>query len=260
MTAAETVEHFRTHGWVRIPRAFSGTEASAMREVVWDELARVGIRPDDPSTWTVERPVGLQALKGHPAFGEVGSQRLRTAIDALLGEGGYEAPKRWGAVFVAFPTREPWSIPVAGWHIDANYRSQLWPPKGVQVHSLFGDVAPRAGGSLIVSGSHRLIHRWFTEHPPPPDARSAELRRAVMDHPYIRALHTRGDGEARIARFMDRTEEVDGVPLRVIENRGEAGDVMLLHPLTLHVAAPNTGSQPRFLLSGAVTTDMHGWG
>jgi hypothetical protein len=33
-----------------------------------------------------------------------------------------------------------------------------------------------------------------------------------------------------------------------------------LHPLTFHVAAPNNGVAPRVLLSGAVTTDMHGWG
>jgi len=53
---------------------------------------------------------------------------------------------------------------------------------------------------------------------------------------------------------------VDGIPLQVVENTGAAGDVMLLHPLTLHVAAPNNGAAPRFLLSGAVTTDNHGWG
>jgi hypothetical protein len=58
---------------------------------------------------------------------------------------------------------------------------------------------------------------------------------------------------------MNRVEEVDGIPLQVVENTGAAGDVILLHPLTLHVAAPNNGDAPRFLLSGAVTTDMHGW-
>jgi ectoine hydroxylase-related dioxygenase (phytanoyl-CoA dioxygenase family) len=77
-------------------------------------------------------------------------------------------------------------------------------------------------------------------------------------HPYIRDLHTEGDRGARVARFMTQVEEVDGIPLQVVENTGEAGDVVLLHPLTLHVAAPNNGVAPRFLLSGGVTTDMHG--
>jgi hypothetical protein len=37
---------------------------------------------------------------------------------------------------------------------------------------------------------------------------------------------------------MKRVEEVDDIPLQVVENTGVAGDVILLHPLTLHVARP----------------------
>src|SRR5262249_30561880 len=66
--------------------------------------------------------------------------------------------------------------------------------------------------------------------------------------------HAEGDAEARAARFMDRIEEHDGVPLQVVENTGAAGDVILMHPLTLHVAAPNNGDAPRFLMSGGVDT------
>lgn len=168
-------------------------------------------------------------------------------------------PKRWGAIFVAFPTEEEWGVPVSGWHIDANYASQLAPPKGVQTHALFGDIVPRGGASQILSGSHQLIHKWFKDHPPPAGARSADMRRSLQRHPYIRDLHTQGNREGRIDRFMNRVEEVDGIPLQVVENIGAAGDVILLHPLTLHVAAPNNEAAPRFLLSGAVTTDMHGW-
>ena len=51
---------------------------------------------------------------------------------------------------------------------------------------------------------------------------------------------------------MDRVEEHDGIPLQVIENSGAAGDVMLLHPLLLHVATSNNGDAPRFLLSGGI--------
>ena len=45
-----------------------------------------------------------------------------------------------------------------------------------------------------------------------------------------------------------------GIPLQVVENTGAAGDVILLHPLVLHVAAPNAGTEPRFLLSGGIDT------
>jgi ectoine hydroxylase-related dioxygenase (phytanoyl-CoA dioxygenase family) len=242
-----------------VPGAFDRAEAAAMRDVVWRGLADVGVKPDAPATWTIERPVKLQELKDHPAFNAVGSASLLAAIDAILETEVYEKPKRWGAVFVAFPTKDEWEIPSRGWHVDANYASQLSPPKGVQTHALFGDIAPRSGASQILSGSHRLIHKWFKDHPPPAGARSADMRKSLQSHPYIRDLHTEGDRESRIDRFMNRVEEVDGIPLQVIENTGAAGDIILLHPLTLHVAAPNNGVAPRFLLSGAVTTDMHGW-
>ncbi len=256
----QTLEHFRMHGWMRVHQAFSADDAARMRDVVWAGLAELAIQRDAPSTWTVERPVGLQRLKQDPAFRAVGSERLLAAIGSLFGTAAFEEPKTWGALFIAFPGQGDWGVPSSGWHADANFRSQLWPPKGVQIHSLFGDIVPRSGATLILSGSHRLIHQWFQQNPPPPAARSADTRRLLLGHPYIRDLHTEGDAEARIARFMTRVEIVDGIPLQVLENTGAAGDVLLLHPLLLHVAAPNTGAAPRFLLSGGVTTDMSGWG
>jgi hypothetical protein len=256
----ETIEHFRVHGWMRVRQAFDSAAAAAMRDVVWGGLAEVGILRDEPSTWTIERPGKLQALKDHPAFSAVGGARLLGAIDAILEAQAYPRPKRWGAIFIAFPGKDPWGVPASGWHADANYRTRLWPPKGVQTHALFGDVAPHSGATQVLSGSHRLIHEWFQQNPPPADAKSADMRKSLRAHPYLRDLHADGDPQSRIARFMDQAEEVDGIPLRVVENTGAAGDVMLLHPLTLHVAAPNNGAAPRFLLSGSVTTDMHGWG
>jgi len=253
------IEHFHENGWVRLPQAFGPEAGAAMREVVWQVLAEDGVRRDDPSTWTLERPTGLQRLKEHPVFRAAGSTGVLAAIDAILSPQAYEPPKNWGAVFAAFPVREAWNIPASGWHIDAKYTSALDPPGGVKTFALFGDVAPRSGGTLMVSGSHRLIHRWFQENPPPPGARSAEMRKRLQQHPYIRDLHTDGDPEERIARFMDRAEIDNGMPLEVVECTGLAGDVFLLHPLTLHVATANAGRAPRFLLSGGVTTDMWGW-
>ena len=253
------IEHFQEYGWVRVPQAFSAGAAAAMRDAVWHVLANGGIHRDDASTWTLERPTGLQRLKEHPAFRAAGSPSVLAAIDAILAGQAYEPPKNWGAVFIAFPAKDAWNVPASGWHIDANYTSSLTPPGGVKTFALFGDVAPRSGGTLMVSGSHRLIHRWFQENPPPQSARSADTRKLLQQHPYIRDLHTDGDPEERIARFMGHAEISDGISLQVVECTGSAGDVFLLHPLTLHVATTNAGHAPRFLLSGGVTTDMWGW-
>jgi hypothetical protein len=256
----QSIAHFRECGWMRLPRAFDPEAAAAMRDAVWDALAEVGIYRDRPSTWTVERPAQLQRLKDDPVFRAVGSKTLFSTIDAALEGRTYKAPGNWGACFIAFPSNAEWRIPTSGWHIDANYMSPLWPAGGVKTHALFGDIVPRGGGTQIVSGSHRLVHKWFEDHPPPPGSRGAGLRKLLQSHPYIRDLHIEGDPDARIARFIEHVEEVDGVPLQVVENTGDAGDVILLHPLVLHVAAPNNSTEPRFLLSGGVTTDMWGWG
>ena len=256
----QTIAHFREHGWMRIHQAFRAEAASAMRDTVWSALTELGIHRHRPATWIVERSLRLQHLKDDPAFRLVGSKPLFAAIDAVLEGRDYKAPSNWGALFIAFPSHANWGVPTSGWHIDANYASPLWPTGGVKMHALFGDIIPRGGGTQIISGSHRLVHEWFKKNPPRPGGRATDMRKALQSHPYIRDLHLDTDPDERIARFMEHAEEVDGIPLQVIENTGETGDVMLLHPLLLHVAAPNKSAEPRFLLSGGITTDMWGWG
>jgi hypothetical protein len=248
----DSIEHFGVRGWMRVRAAFSGDEAAAMRTAVWRALADVGISRNDPTTWTKERPEHLQQVKDDPAFQAVGSSRLLKSIDAALEGQAYERPKHWGACFLTFPSSQAWSVPARGWHIDANYLSALSPPAGVRTHALFGDVTPRAGGTLIVSGSHRLVHQYFKNHPPPLGTRGAVFRHLLQGHPYIGGLHTEGTPDERAARFMGRADEHGGISLQVVENTGTAGDVILLHPLVLHVATSNNSHRPRFLLSGGI--------
>ena len=242
--------HFEAHGWVRVRGAFSADEAAAMRAVTWQALESVGIRRLDRSTWNKERPTHLQHLKGDSVFQAVGSQRTLAAIDHLLAGQPWRPPKDWGAFFLVFPTNGIWDVPSRGWHIDASYDGRLSPPAGLKVHAMYGDVEPRSGGMFILSGSHRLVHQWFREHPPPPGARSKHLRRSVHQHPYLRELCSSSDRRTRIARFHEQPEIVDGIPLQAVENTAEAGDVILMHPLLLHAApVARLGSRPRFVLN-----------
>lgn len=251
--------HFREHGWVRVCQAFDADAARAMRDCVWRALENLGIRRDQPSTWTMEQPPRLQHLKDDPVFQSLGNPTLLSAIDVILEGMPYEKPKNWGALFLSFPSSKPWRIPTSGWHIDAYHASPLLPLRGVKTFALFGDVVPRGGGTLLISGSHRLVHKWFQENPPPPRARSDQMRRLLQNQPYVRDLHSPGDDQERVERFMKRVEDVEGIPLHVVEATGAAGDVILAHPLVMHVAAPNNSAEPRFMVSGGVTTDMWGW-
>jgi hypothetical protein len=245
------LEHFRTHGWVRVRAAFDAEEAARMCDVIWDALAKQGIRRNDPSTWTQARPEHLQHLKRHPAFRAIGTERTIGAIDEVMEGQPWQRPSDWGAFFLQFPVGHEWDVPSTGWHVDGNYAGQLSPPCGVKAHAMLTDVEPRCGGVNIVSGSHRLIHKWFADNPPPPGSKAAQLRKSLGRHPYVRDLCAGGAAAARIARFHERIEESDGSPLQVIEITASAGDVILMHTLLLHAGAPaaHLGTQPRFLLN-----------
>jgi ectoine hydroxylase-related dioxygenase (phytanoyl-CoA dioxygenase family) len=129
----------------------------------------------------------------------------------------------------------------------------------VKIFALLGDVGPRGGSTLMLSGSHRLVHQWFVENPPPAAARGAQMRKLLQQHPYIHDLQSSGDEVERIRRLMQSETVMNGMPLRVVEATGAAGDVILAHPLTLHVASNNAANQPRMMLSGGITTDLWGW-
>ena len=255
------LEHFRTQGWIRIRGAFHAEDAAAMCDVIWSALAKVGIRRSDSSTWTETRPKQLQYLKDDPAFRAIGSAHTIAAINEVLEGQPWQRPRDWGAFFLQFPTGREWDLPTSGWHLDGDYTGQLSPPCGVKVHAILTDVGPRCGGTNVLSGSHRLVRKWFRENPPAPKARGAQFRKSLERHPYLRDLCTAGDPAARIARFHDRVEEVDGIPLQVVENTASAGDVILMHSLLLHAAAPaaHLGTQPRFLLNQDIQVNPLSW-
>src|SRR5687767_12060932 len=108
-------EHFARHGYVSVGAAFAADAAARMRDAVWDVLAERDIHRHDPTTWTIEAPDHLQALKQVHAFAEIATPRTLGAIDDLLGPGLWARPRDWGAFFVLFPRDRPWSVPTAGW-------------------------------------------------------------------------------------------------------------------------------------------------
>jgi Phytanoyl-CoA dioxygenase (PhyH) len=249
---------FLEDGYVRVPHAFTAEEAAAMRDAVWCELARrYGIDRDDRSTWRVEVPHHLQALKKYPAFAAIESDVTGAALDDVLGP-GWIRPKNWGALFLTFPV--PGAVPdvsLGSWHIDAPYDTSVAPPFGARVLALFGDVEPGAGGMNLVEGSHRVLAAFAERQPAEILAKNARARRAfVRSHPWLAGLHRPDEAPARIRRFMHDGATIDGVRVRVVEVSGCAGDVFLMHPGVLHARPVNAGTAPRFMTSGFVSALM----
>jgi hypothetical protein len=116
--------------------------------------------------------------------------------------------------------------------------------------SFIGAVAPRSGGTMILSGSPRLLIQQ--ERRIPANQRrnldAGTRDRLYRCHSWLMALTGQAPSPAdRIAAFMNGETIVGGVPLRVVELTGEPGDMVFCHPAMVHCSAPNRGVRPRFM-------------
>jgi hypothetical protein len=213
----------------------------------WSELAEAhGVRRDDRATW---RPIlsDLRRAKHSPLQQTIETARVRGVIDDLLGRGTWRSPRDWGRALVTFPQPGAWDVPT-GWHWDSPCAWHREVLSGLFVVSFIGSVAARSGGTLVLSGSHRLLMRQEAASRGPTGDVATRRDRFHRSHPWLRALTGKAPSPAnRTAAFMDAAAEIDGVPVRVAELTGEPGDMVFCHPSIVHCVAPNCGAQPRFM-------------
>lgn len=244
------IQRFERDGYVVVRQAFSRADGLAMEQQWWRELEDThGIRPDDRSSWG--QIVGdLKAAKRDPSQARILTERVRGVLDDLLGKAAWSPPRDWGRPLVTFPEPGAWDVPARLWHWDNPCEPHLDRPTGLFVVSFIGSVAPRSGGTVILSGSPRLLIQQERQIPASHrDDSIAVLReRFHRSHPWLMALTGQAPSPAdRIAAFMDTETIVEGVPLRVVELTGEPGDMVFCHPVMVHCVAPNRGTRPRFM-------------
>lgn len=250
---------FESRGYVRLRQAFPRRAARAVADDIWDELrAEYGIERDDPATWRVP-PRSPRRAKTSPLNAEVASPRFRAAIDDLLGTGRWQEPSNWGGFLVTFPTpkEEPWKLTSTLWHWD---RELTEPPTvrgtelpGLLIFTFFSAVPPRGGGTLLLSGSPRLVRAFYDNLTPEERAlpHGEHRKRLYAWHPWLERLTGLAPaGGDRTALFMERETEVAGVPLRVVELTGEPGDAVYCNPWMVHApAGVNHHDRPRMMRS-----------
>ena len=248
LTVGQCAE-FEEKGFVRVRGAFSREQAAAMEERVWAWLERRhALSRSDPATWSLCQVTGMQGLKRQAVFEAIGSEATCEALDALLGAGCWKRPHDWGGFLVNFPSGGPWSVPSRVWHTDFGFHGPLDRPFGALVFSFLSDVPPCAGGTVAVEGSHRVIRHFLAEHPRASQSKMKNVRLAlVRSHPWLAALTSEETDTARTDRLMRDGAVVAGVPVRVAELCGEAGDLVIGHNWLLHAGAPNCGSRPRMM-------------
>lgn len=138
------------------------------------------------------------------------------------------------------PDAERWAVPHAIWHLDVPRLAEDGCP-GVQSFCCIDSVPPGGGGTVVVSGSHKLLNGRGR-------IASRDVKKRLSRHPWFEALFSRRNGEQRASLLSAQKISADGgqtVTLQVVELCGEPGDVYLVDLRLLHSLAPNTASRPR---------------
>jgi hypothetical protein len=243
--------HFARCGYVRIPAALPPAFVARVQDVVWEQLKqRAGVSREDPATWQADW-VGINKDLIDAAAGVEIGRRLTEAVDDLLGVGRWRPLKTLGGLLLTMPggTPEAWNVPTTGWHVDNDplrYRNRV---DELMLFTFYSSVQPQGGGTLILSGSPRLLEQYSkVQEAGGVPGSAAWMERFADWHPWLAELMGRHSVPTRTPEeWMGAAVDVHGTAVQVVELTGEPGDAVLCHPMILHAASPNCRPTPRMM-------------
>jgi hypothetical protein len=234
---------FERDGFVRVPGAVAPGDLAPMRAAVEGLVARLrlveqlGARRPAP-----EASDALWEIGRRPVFAPLAAALVR-AVDGVFGAGVWApvADQVGGLAAPNLPLPGTWNVPDAAWHVDeptAPGQPRGW---GLLGFAFLDEVAPGGGATVAIAGSHRRLGLVATSGLVTTDEALAELGR----EPWFAELLAPGDPAERRRRFLGDGHVSRGVPLRVVELTGAAGDLVLMDPRCLHTVSANVSPRPR---------------
>jgi ectoine hydroxylase-related dioxygenase (phytanoyl-CoA dioxygenase family) len=217
----EQIAEFDRHGILRVPGLLAAETVGAARDQV--QMALSG-------AWKGEAKLSaVAALIDEP--------RLLEAVDLLLEGCAFDRElfKRPQVLFTP-PNADRWTAPT-GWHVDSPRLPSGRRP-GVQLFAFLDTVEPGGGGTLAVTGSHRLLNQGRV-------ILARELRRRLRREHFFGALYSATQQDR--AGLLRHIGAVGDVALRVVEFTGAPGDAYLMDLRVLHAVAPNVTERPRMM-------------
>lgn len=237
---------FQDRGVLRLENLLPADKIASACKAARDRMALAGIWKD--GTWQVEHlrnaPLNEGAkygrqLKGCPEFDDLVKDEIPQVVADLLDRQntftGMDVPQP----LFTLPNADSWVLPHMAWHLDAP-RLPDWDVPGVQIFTFLETVAPTGGGTLVVSGSHRLLNG--SER-----ISSKEVKRRLKTEPYFHDLMS--ESTTNRQRLLHESGSCKDIELRVVELSGEPGDVYFIDLRVLHAGAPNATSTPRMMLT-----------
>jgi hypothetical protein len=221
-----------------------------MRSAIWHHAERqAGLRPGDPASWAGSPVLNWKALNRNQVFGPLADNPAVTAaLDAIFGAGGWRRPRPGAQILFSLPEPGPWVMP-GSWHIDCGFDHPSWPVPTVKLFAFADEVGPLGGGTMLLTGTHRLVDLYQRSLPAAVGAGKENWAAFMRHHPWLarrlRGADLSGHGRALIGE----TEEIHGVPVRLVELTGSPGDVVIVHQHVFHARTPDTGARPRLMLA-----------
>jgi hypothetical protein len=208
----EQAGHFLERGFVRVRGAFDPADAQRSLDNAW---LRFGYDRDDPASWAEKRiHLSSSSYMDARAFAPAA---WGAAMDLVGGESRVTLPWQWGDGFIAnlgVGDDRPWQPPspaVGGWHKDGDFFRHFLdsPEQALLTFVLWTDMLHQGGGTFVAADSVPVVARFLAEHP-------EGVLQEDFDYAWL------------IGQCHD-----------FVEMTGEAGDVVLLHPYTLHATSQN---------------------
>lgn len=254
MLTNEQIAEFELHGLLSLPQTVPAAKALAMRDRLWAFLSVIhGRKQDDPTTWTsIDGRVRFKMLTRTGAFDDL-REHLPEPITDLLGP-AWNPPEHWGGPLVTFPDPEhEWAIPATRWHVDSTAWSTEEVLPGLVAFTFLDDVLPHGGGTLVITGSHRIT--WQLCQRAGGFMKTSKVKtKLARDYPWFADLWREPVTDSgQLRRYLHDGAIIDDTHVRVVELCGQPGDVMLMNQRILHVAAPNALDSPRMMLTDFIT-------
>lgn len=227
--SAQAADQFLRDGYCRVPAAFSASIAQRVLEATLVAAERAGAdlsRPSSPRL-TVGRQAG-------PPFTLLNTERVWGALDHLVGKDRYDrahfdAHGNFLLSFPGFTERRP-SCQLLQWHVDNGYekRTHYTLADGncaIIPIFLLTPMFEQGGATMLMRGSHRWVARLIQ----------------FMNRPISEAEMM------CLWRAISRLNITENVSLT-----GEPGDLVLVHPLTVHTGSPNYRNQLRVICNTGI--------
>jgi len=241
----EQVDHFMKHGFVRIPGAIPLEMCDWWTRDVW---ARLGIDPDDKSTWGefdrlhMAKHNYLEASEIAPKAWEAMCELLG-GEDRIAKEGGYWVDSfivNLGTEADAGNVIEPKEL--NNWHVDGDMIVHFLdsPEQALLVIPCWSDVVESGGATVICTEGPKRIGQILYDNP-----QGLNPALQARDIPAVKSSFLGEDSEYKKAARA----AADG---SFFEMTGNKGDVILMHPLMLHSASNNAKRAIRIITNPPV--------